>query len=88
MYPVQDVAAPTRGPHLATYHGIPRVVFTDPEVTAVGLTHAQADAQGLRTPIMELDLADAIARPWTYEQNPAGHLGLLADRDKGGLLGA
>jgi dihydrolipoamide dehydrogenase len=75
-------------PHPATYHGIPRVVFTDPEVAAVGLTHAQAAAQGLRTATVELDLADAIARPWTYEQNPAGHLGLIADRDKGVLLGA
>lgn len=75
-------------PHPATYHGIPRVVFTDPEVAAVGLTHAQATARGIAVATVELDLADAIARPWTYEQNPAGHLGLLADRDKGVLLGA
>jgi pyruvate/2-oxoglutarate dehydrogenase complex dihydrolipoamide dehydrogenase (E3) component len=75
-------------PHPASYHGIPRVVFTDPEVAAVGLTHAQADQQGLHTATVELDLANAIARPWTYEQNPQGHLGLLADTDQGILLGA
>lgn len=75
-------------PHPATYHGIPRVVFTDPEVAAVGLTHAQATAQGLSVTTTELDLAAAIARPSTYEQNPTGHLGLLADPHHGVLLGA
>ncbi len=75
-------------PRAASYHGIPRVVFTDPEVAAVGLTHAQAQQQGLRTTSVELNLANAIARPWTYEQNPQGHLGLLADADQRVLLGA
>ncbi|MBV9164182.1 MAG: NAD(P)/FAD-dependent oxidoreductase [Pseudonocardiales bacterium] len=75
-------------PRAASYHGIPRVVFTDPEVAAVGLTHAHAKRQGLRTVSVELDLTNAIARPWTYEQNPGGHLGLLADADQRVLLGA
>jgi pyruvate/2-oxoglutarate dehydrogenase complex dihydrolipoamide dehydrogenase (E3) component len=75
-------------PRPATYEGIPRVVFTDPEVAAVGLTQAQADQQGRHTATVELDLAAALARPWTYEQNPCGHLGLLADTDHGVLLGA
>ena len=35
-------------PRAASYQGIPRVVFTDPEVAAVGLTRAQPDRQGLR----------------------------------------
>lgn len=30
----------------------------------------------------------AIARPWTYEENPRGHLGLVADRRRGMLVGA
>ena len=75
-------------PRPATYQGIPRVVFTDPEVAAVGLTRAQADQRGLRTATVELDLASALARPWTYEQHPQGHLGLLADSDRHVLLGA
>src|SRR6185437_11476272 len=33
----------------ASYQGIPRVVFTDPEVAAVGLTGVQADRQDLHT---------------------------------------
>lgn len=45
-------------PHPATYGGIPRVVFTDPEVAAVGLTQAQAAQQGRRTTTTELDLTN------------------------------
>ncbi len=36
----------------------------------------------------QISLADAIARPWTYERDPRGALGLLADRDRGVLAGA
>lgn len=75
-------------PRPASYEGIPRVVFTDPEVAAAGLTRARAEQRGLRTAAVELDLADAIARPWTYEQNPRGHLGVLADLDRRILVGA
>lgn len=72
----------------ARYDGIPRVVFSDPEVAAVGLTSEQAQQQGLNTVSVEVDLANAIARPWTYENNPRGHLGLLADADRRVLIGA
>jgi pyruvate/2-oxoglutarate dehydrogenase complex dihydrolipoamide dehydrogenase (E3) component len=72
----------------ARYDGIPRVVFSDPEVAAVGLTSDQAQQQGLNTVSSEVDLAKAIARPWTYENNPRGHLGLLADADRRVLIGA
>ncbi|WP_026551340.1 NAD(P)/FAD-dependent oxidoreductase [Arthrobacter sp. H20] len=75
-------------PHAATYGGIPRVVFADPEIAAAGLTHEQAESRGIRTAAAELDLAKAIARPWTYEQDPRGHLGLLADTDAKVLIGA
>ena len=72
----------------ARYDGIPRVVFADPEIAAAGLTQAQADAQGLRTAAVEVDLAESIARPWTFERDPRGHLGLLADVDRRVLVGA
>ena len=74
--------------HPATYEGIPRVVFADPEIAAAGLTAEQAQQRGIRTTATELDLAQAIARPWTYEQDPRGHLGLLADAERGVLIGA
>lgn len=72
----------------ARYDGIPRVVFADPEIAAAGLTQAQADTQGLRTAAAEVDLAASIAKPWTFEQDPRGHLGLLADLDRRVLIGA
>ena len=75
-------------PRAARYEGIPRVVFADPEIAAAGLTQAQAGRQGLRTVSAEVDLAESIARPWTYERDPRGHLGLLADRDRRVLVGA
>jgi pyruvate/2-oxoglutarate dehydrogenase complex dihydrolipoamide dehydrogenase (E3) component len=70
------------------YGGIPRVVFTDPEVAAVGLTTQQADQRRLSHVAAEVNLANAITRPWTYEKDPRGHLGVLADRDRRILLGA
>lgn len=44
--------------------------------------------RGIHRVPREIDLAEAIARPWTYERDPRGHLGLLADTDGGVLLGA
>lgn len=75
-------------PRPATYDGIPRVVFADPEIAAAGLTREQAQERGIRTAAAELDVAMAIARPWTYEQDPRGELGLLADADAKVLIGA
>ena len=72
----------------AHYNGIPRVVFTGPEVAAVGLTTKQATDRGVDIATTELDLANAIARPWTYEKDPKGTLGLLADRKRNVLIGA
>ncbi|MDP9418021.1 MAG: NAD(P)/FAD-dependent oxidoreductase, partial [Actinomycetota bacterium] len=75
-------------PRPARYDGIPRVVFADPEIAAAGLTQAQAAAKGIRTATAEIDLAGALARPWTFEREPRGHLGLLADADRRVLIGA
>lgn len=72
----------------ADYTGVPRVVFADPEIAAVGLTSAQAQARGLDLATAEVDLPTALARPWTYQTEPSGTLGLLADRDRGVLVGA
>ncbi|GAA4380007.1 dihydrolipoyl dehydrogenase family protein [Paeniglutamicibacter cryotolerans] len=74
--------------HAANYEGIPRVVFADPEIAAVGLTRAQAEAAGLLVSEVVVDLAAAIARPWTYERNPRGEMGLLLDEENQVLIGA
>ncbi|USQ81284.1 NAD(P)/FAD-dependent oxidoreductase [Ornithinimicrobium faecis] len=72
----------------ANYDAIPRVVFGHPEVAAVGLTREQA-AEKMQVVAAEVDLTAALARPWTHEQEPSGQaLGVLADRDRGVLVGA
>jgi pyruvate/2-oxoglutarate dehydrogenase complex dihydrolipoamide dehydrogenase (E3) component len=89
MYQARVVADNILGTaRTARYVGIPRVVFSDPEVAAVGLTSEQAADRGLAKAGAEVDLANAIARPWTYERDPRGHLGVLADIDRQVLVGA
>lgn len=75
-------------PRTARYDGIPRVVFADPEIAAAGLTRGQAEQKGLQVTAAEVDLAEAIARPWTFERSPRGHLGLVADLQRRVLVGA
>jgi pyruvate/2-oxoglutarate dehydrogenase complex dihydrolipoamide dehydrogenase (E3) component len=83
MYQARVVADNLLGHnHAARYEGIPRVVFSDPEVAAVGLSGDAARSAGIATIEAEVDLADAIARPWTYERDPAGTLGVVADRER------
>jgi dihydrolipoamide dehydrogenase len=72
----------------ADYAAIPRVVFSDPEVAAVGLTEQQAREQGIEVATARVALAEAIARPSTYEENPRGELGLIADNQRQVLIGA
>src|SRR5258708_1703079 len=89
MYQGRVVADNILGrPRAASYDGIPRVVFGDPEIAAVGLTADQARRRGIDTATTEIGVADAIARRWTYERDPRGTLGLLADRDRRMLVGA
>lgn len=75
-------------PRRATYEGIPRVVFADPEIAAVGLTASQAAARGIDSITADIDVPEAISRPWTYETEPRGRLGLLADAEADVLIGA
>jgi dihydrolipoamide dehydrogenase len=72
----------------ASYEAIPRVVFSDPEVAGVGITEAQAHERGLQLASARVKLPEAIARPWIYEQDPRGELGVLADREREVLVGA
>jgi pyruvate/2-oxoglutarate dehydrogenase complex dihydrolipoamide dehydrogenase (E3) component len=75
-------------PVAADYRAIPRVIFTDPEVASVGLTESQAREQGRPVACATLDLTSAIARPSTYEQDPRGEMGIVADCEQRILLGA
>jgi pyruvate/2-oxoglutarate dehydrogenase complex dihydrolipoamide dehydrogenase (E3) component len=89
MYQGRIVAADIAGKDVrADYAAIPRVVFSDPEIAAVGLTAEQANQREIDVTTSQIALADSIARPWTYERDPRGELGLIADRRRGVLVGA
>jgi pyruvate/2-oxoglutarate dehydrogenase complex dihydrolipoamide dehydrogenase (E3) component len=71
-----------QGGRAAEYHAVPRVTFTDPEIGAVGLTEAQARAQGLAVRTSVTDLA-ASARGFVHGSGNDGFIKLVA---AGGVL--
>jgi len=88
-YQARVASANILGEHAtADYRAVPRVVFSDPEVAAVGLTVEQARRQGIDAAELTLDLPDAIARPYTYEEQPRGRFGIVIDRGRDVLVGA
>jgi len=75
-------------PAKADYRAVPRVLFTEPEIASVGLTEAQACEQGIDAVSAVIDLPTTIARPYTYQENPNGTFAVIADRERGVLVGA
>ena len=71
----------------ADYRAVPRVVFCDPEVAAVGLTAAQAADAGIATVAATVDLSDG-ERARTYGRGITGCVGVLADARQATLVGA
>jgi pyruvate/2-oxoglutarate dehydrogenase complex dihydrolipoamide dehydrogenase (E3) component len=74
--------------HRAEYHAVPRVTFTDPEIGAVGMTEAQArDRLGDAVQTAVVELPDS-ARGWIYKADNRGVIKLIADSERGVLVGA
>lgn len=73
--------------HVADYKAVPRVVFSDPEIAAVGLSAEQAREQGLDTATAEVDISKA-DRAETFGRDLEGRAGVVADRERGVLVGA
>jgi pyruvate/2-oxoglutarate dehydrogenase complex dihydrolipoamide dehydrogenase (E3) component len=71
----------------ANYEAVPRAVFTDPEVGAVGLTEAAARAAGLDVAVATKQLP-ATFRGWLHATAEAGLVKLVVERDGGTLVGA
>lgn len=75
-------------PHApASYHAVPRVTFTDPEVGAVGLTAAAAAAVGVRVRVGTSPLPSS-ARGWIHKAGNDGVVVVVEDQDRGVLVGA
>ncbi|MDQ3729534.1 MAG: NAD(P)/FAD-dependent oxidoreductase [Actinomycetota bacterium] len=74
-------------PARADYRAVPRVVFCDPEIAAVGLTAEQATEQGIQVRHASTDLM-SVARTETYGKGIGGELGLLVDAERWILVGA
>ena len=104
VYGAGDVTGLGGFTHLAHYHGqviaqrlrgleatadhtaVPRVTYTDPEVASVGLSEAAARARGTDVIVATADPANA-ARGQIHDFH-GGVLKLVADRDRGVLIGA
>ena len=71
----------------ADYRAVTRVTFTDPEVGAVGMTEQQARDAGIDVRVGHSDIAES-SRGWIHQQGAAGLLKLVADADRGVLVGA
>lgn len=71
----------------ASYEVLPRVVFTDPEVGAVGLTEEAARAAGHEVTVVHKQLG-ATFRGWLHRTGNAGIITLIADRTQDRLIGA
>jgi pyruvate/2-oxoglutarate dehydrogenase complex dihydrolipoamide dehydrogenase (E3) component len=89
MYQARIAAADILGHHgeTADYRALPRVVFTDPEIGAVGLTEAQARRHGLRVRT-GLTQIPSSARGWIHKTGNQGLIKLVEDADRGVLVGA
>jgi pyruvate/2-oxoglutarate dehydrogenase complex dihydrolipoamide dehydrogenase (E3) component len=89
MYQARIACADIAGePVAADYSAVPRVVFSDPEIAAVGLTQEEAHAQELDVAVASVELPEVIARPWTYESDPRGELAVMVDRERRVVVGA
>ncbi|MGW0180866.1 dihydrolipoyl dehydrogenase family protein [Nocardia sp. NPDC003345] len=70
----------------ADHYAVPQVVFTDPEVAAVGLTEAAARAQGYDVRTVALDIA--VAGSALTRDDYSGHAALVIDNATDTIVGA
>lgn len=69
----------------ADHASVPQVVFTDPEVAAVGLTAAQAAAAGIETRVVDLDIA--VAGSSVHADGYRGKARMVVDEQRRVLVG-
>ncbi|WP_369056446.1 dihydrolipoyl dehydrogenase family protein [Kineococcus terrestris] len=70
----------------ATHRAVPQVVFTDPEVAQVGLTAERAEREGLRTRVVDVDLA-SVAGASLLADGYTGAARMVVDEDRRVVVG-
>jgi dihydrolipoamide dehydrogenase len=65
---------------------VPQVVFTDPEVAAVGPTAAEAERAGRRTRVVDYEIGK-VAGASLYGDGYRGTARMVVDLDRGHLIG-
>jgi pyruvate/2-oxoglutarate dehydrogenase complex dihydrolipoamide dehydrogenase (E3) component len=75
--------------HVATadHAAVPQVIFSEPEVSAVGLTAAAAEKAGLRTRVVDYELG-SVAGSSLQADGYAGKARIVVDEDRGVIVGA
>jgi dihydrolipoamide dehydrogenase len=75
-------------PAWADYRAVPRVVFTDPELAAVGMSEQAAKEAGIDAVTATIDVPKSVARAYTYERKPRGTFSITVDRERQVVVGA
>jgi pyruvate/2-oxoglutarate dehydrogenase complex dihydrolipoamide dehydrogenase (E3) component len=70
----------------ADHAAVPQVVFTDPEISAVGLTHAAAVAAGLNVRAVDYEIGNVAGAGLTAD-GYAGHARMVVDEDRKVIVG-
>ncbi|MFI5909805.1 dihydrolipoyl dehydrogenase family protein [Dactylosporangium sp. NPDC051541] len=78
---------PMAATHLADGPGAPRVIFTDPQVAAVGYTEASARAAGLTVRVVDLPTSGNAGGSY-YGRGAAGTSRFVIDEDRRVIVGA
>ena len=65
---------------------VPQVIFTDPEVAAVGLTEAEANARGINARVVDYDIG-RVAGAALYSDGYKGRARMVVDQERGVLIG-
>jgi dihydrolipoamide dehydrogenase len=70
----------------ADHGAVPQVIFTDPEVSAVGLTHADAVKAGLRVRAVDYEIGE-VSGAELLSDGYAGHARMVVDEDRKVIVG-
>jgi dihydrolipoamide dehydrogenase len=70
----------------ADISAVPQVIFTDPEVAAVGLTEAAAKSRGIKFRTVDYDIGQ-VAGAALYADGYRGHARMVIDQTRGVVVG-